>query len=70
MEYMKIGGFLGRAVSKMINKAVETKVGFKPNIELHGLNFQTDEEENYVNVNLTARMTKEDFEKLIEEVTK
>ena len=70
MEYMKIEGFLGRAVSKMINKAVETKVGFKPNIELHGFNFQTDEEENYVMVNLTARMTREDFEKMIEEVTK
>lgn len=71
MEYMRIEGFLGRAVSKLINKAVETKVGFKPEIELQGLNFKTEgDDESTVIVNTQLRMSRESFEKLIEEVTK
>lgn len=74
MEYMRIEGFIGKAVSKLINKAVESKVGFKPGIELESLTFKdahapkTDEE--LVAVYLTATMSREAFEKLIEEVTK
>ena len=70
MEYMKIEGFLGGAVSKLINKAVETKVGFKPSIDLEGLSFSADEDSDYVKLNLTANMRKRDFDRLIEEVTK
>lgn len=74
MEYMRIEGFLGGAFSKLINKAVETKIGFKPGIDLQNLIFKTAHapktDEELVEVTLTATMTKEAFEKIIEEVTK
>lgn len=74
MEYMRIEGFIGKAVSKLINKAVEQKVGFRPGIELESLTFKDahapNRDEELVAVNLTATMTRASFEKLIEEVTK
>ena len=70
MEYMKINGFLGRAVSKIINKGIESKIGFKPNLEIRDMSMSTDENEDEVRVNLQAVMTRQAFEKLIEEATK
>ena len=70
MEYMKIEGFLGGAVSKLINTGLESKLGFKPNLELKNLNFSTNDEETYVKVQLTAFMSREAFDKMLEEVTK
>lgn len=70
MEYMRIGGFLGNAVSKLVNKGVEAKVGFKPGIDIRKLDLSTDEDENYVRLDVSAIMRREDFEKLFEEVTK
>lgn len=77
MEYMRLEGFLGGAVSKLINKGIETKVGYKPNIDIVNLNLSTTEkmvsavelEENIV-VDLKVSMSKTDFDKLIEEVIK
>ena len=68
MEYMRIEGFLGKAVSKLINKGIESKIGFKPGIELKNLNFSTTEDEQ-VEVKLTATMSKMAFDRMIEEVT-
>ena len=34
MEYMRIEGFLGGAISKLINKGIESKFGYKPDISL------------------------------------
>lgn len=70
MEYMKFNGFLGRAVSKIINKAIESKIGFKPNLEILDMSMRTNEEEDEVRVSLEAVMTRQAFEKLIEEATK
>lgn len=74
MEYMKLEGFLGNAVSKLINKGVESKVGFNPNILLNSFTLKTDvnpeNSDELVVVNLTAQMTQEAFDKLIEEATK
>ncbi len=70
MEYMRLEGFLGRAVSRFINKALESKVGFKPNLELQGLKLETDDTDNYVRVTGTMFLPKDEFEKMIEEVTK
>lgn len=69
MEYMRIEGFLGGAFSKLINKAVETKTGFKPEIDLQSLNLKTTDEET-VEMTLTVSMSQEAFNKLIEEATK
>jgi hypothetical protein len=69
MEYMRIEGFLGKAFSKLINKAVENKVGFKPEIDLSNMSLRTTDAEK-VELNVTVSITKEAFEKLIEEATK
>lgn len=70
MEFMKIDGFLARAASKLINKGVEAKIGFKPNLEILNLGMSTGEDEDEIKVSLEAVMTKTAFEKLISEVTK
>ena len=74
MEYMKIEGFLGGAISKLINKGIESKFGYKPDISLKNFNLKTDVNQNtheeIMVVDLSVYMTKEDFNKLIEEATK
>lgn len=69
MEYMRLEGFLGKAVSKLINKGVESKFGYKPNIQLNNFKLFTDDEEMVV-VNMSVAMKQSDFERLFEEVTK
>lgn len=68
MEYMKIEGFLGGAISKLINKGIESKFGYKPDISLDQFHLKTEEE--LVEVNMTVKMTQSDFNKLFEEATK
>lgn len=73
MEYMKIEGFLGRAVSRLINKVIESKIGYNPNIVLNKFNLQTEvrpeNREELVVVNMTVTMKQSDFEKMVEEAT-
>lgn len=75
MEYMKIEGFLGGAISKLINKGIESKFGYKPNILLNKFHLETsinpnNREDEFVTANLTITMKQSDFEKLLEEATK
>lgn len=74
MEYMKIEGFLGGAISKLINKGIESKFNFKPNIMLEQFNLSTgrhaDTDEEMVLVKMEVAMRQSDFNKLFEEATK
>ncbi len=70
MEYMKIEGFLGGAVSKLINKVIESKVGYKSDIELRGFKLYADDDDDYIQIDMSIRVSREDFNKLIEEATK
>ncbi len=70
MEYMKIEGFLGGAVSKLINKGIESKVGYKSDIELRGFKLYADDDDDYIQIDTSIRVSREDFNKLIEEATK
>ena len=70
MEYMKIEGFLGSAVSKVINKAVENKTGTRPDIQLTELKMMAADESDIVEVSLKVNMPKDKFQNLIMEVTK
>lgn len=70
MEYMRLNGFLGRSISKLINKGIENKVGFKPNLEILDMCMKTNEEEDEVRLTLEVAMTRTAFEKMIEEATK
>ena len=68
MEFMKIDDFLANAFSRVINKLIQTKTGFKP--ELNVDHMMLSYEDNKVNVYLKASMSRESFDKLITEVTK
>lgn len=68
MEYMRLDGFLGRTVAKLINRGIESKIGHNPNIMLDAFNLKADN--GLVIVNTTLSMSQEDFEKMFEEVTK
>lgn len=68
MEYMRLDGFLGRTVAKLINKAIKSKVGHDPNIMLDFFNLKADN--GLVTANVTLSMSQQDFEDLFEEVTK
>ena len=68
MEGMIIKEYLGGVVSKFLNKFIERRVGYKPKVSLNSFDFVV--EEDTVQVDLKVTMTKEDFDKLIEEVTK
>lgn len=70
MEYMRIEGFLGGAISKLINKGIAEKVGYRPDLELRAFTLYTDDDNNYIKADLSVRMTQNDFNKLIEEATK
>jgi hypothetical protein len=68
MEFMKLEGFLGRTIGKLVNKGIAAKFGYNPNIELKNLNLVTDNDE--VILTTTMTMSQKDFERFFEEVTK
>ncbi len=85
MEYMRLEGFLGRTVSKLINKGIEAKLGYKPSIIVDNLNLRTigkievdmladkvvsKNDDDRIVLDLSVSMSQDDFNKLIEEVTK
>ena len=70
MEYMKIEGFLGGAISKLINKGIESKLGYRPEISLSSLNLKTVDEKETIQLDVRLNISKNDFNKLMEEVTK
>lgn len=74
MEYMRLEGVLGGAVSKLINKAIAEKFGYRPNIMLERFTLETGEhvttKEGMVLVKMEVAMREEDFNKIIEEATK
>lgn len=74
MEYMSIEGFLGGAVSKLINKGIESKFRYKPDISLDRFHLKTAHapktDEEIVELSMIVTMKQSDFEKLFEEATK
>lgn len=68
MEYMKLDGFLGRSISKLINKGIAAKLGYNPNINLNAFNLKTDDNGNVI-VSTTLSLSQKDFERIFEEVT-
>lgn len=68
MEFMKIDDFLANAFSRIINKIIFTKAGFKPELDVDHM--MLSYEDNKVNVYLKASMSRGSFDRLITEVTK
>ena len=69
MEFMKIDDFLANAFSRVINKLVYTKAGFKPELDVDNMTLSYDDN-NKVTLYLKASMSKSSFDRLITEVTK
>lgn len=68
MEGVFIKSYLGKVIGRFLNKSVEKKIGYDPQIKLLGLSFNVTDDKVLADVSL--EMTKEQFDKLIEEVTK
>lgn len=68
MSGMNLNGFLGRQLSKIVNKAIKNKFGFEPDIDIKTLNFYEDG--GFIHLEVKTVMTHETLEKVIEEVTK
>jgi len=74
MDYMKFDGFMGGAVSRLINKAIENKLGSSPSIRISELNVKEAPNGHRPNgdmeVSLKFSIDKDDFELFIEDITK
>ena len=73
MDYMKLDGFMGGVISRFINKAIENKFGESPCIRISELNVRETSgrtQGDTIEVNATLRMSKDDFQMFVEEVTK
>jgi hypothetical protein len=77
MEFMRIGGIFGPAISRFINKTVRSKTGVDPDIRIEEMSIsQTntpDKEEfepNRVEVVFKATMSEDELQRLLMEVTK
>lgn len=68
MEGVFIKDYLGGTIGKILNKFVEKKTGFSPRVNIRGLDLKV--EETYVTVDISLSLSKENFDKLIMEVTK
>ena len=69
MEFMRLNGLLSVYLSKFINKMISKKVGINPNLSIDHLSFETLDNDN-IQLTLITRVTKRDFEKIMEEITK
>lgn len=74
MEFMRIGGIFGPAISRFINKTVRNKIGVDPDIKIHEISVsQTptpEGEENRVEVIFKATISEDELQALLMEVTK
>ena len=76
MDYMKLDSFMGRMVSKFINKALAKKFGVDyPDIDIKLQEFNVKstsvkKEDDSIEVVMRLSMEKYDFEFLVDEVTK
>jgi len=68
MEYMKLDGFLGKQLSKLLNKALASKFGVNPKLDIREFTFSSTVD-GLVKVQLSAEMPQKEFEAIIEEVT-
>ncbi len=71
MDEMKVKlstKFMRGIVSKLISKAIYKKCGYKVDIQLNGLDISVIDGETNVNVNVEAKLSNDEFMKLIKSV--
>lgn len=57
--------FMRKVVSKLIGKAIQSKTGYKVNIQFNNLEASFNEGEITINANLEAKMDKQEFMKIL-----
>ena len=57
--------FMRKVVSKLIGKAIQSKTGYKVNIQFNDLEARFNDGEITINANLEAKMDKQEFMKII-----
>ena len=74
MEFMRIGGIFGPAISRFINKTVKNKTGVDPDIRINEMSVSQTEEikggSGRVEVIFKATMSEDELQALLMEVTK
>ncbi len=67
---MKLEGVLANTVSRLINKGLESKIGFMPGVVIDDFIMSSGDKDGRVSVKTTISMSEEDFNKLMGEVIK
>lgn len=57
--------FMRKVVSKLIGKAIQSKTGYKVNIQFNDLEASFNDGEITINANLEAKMDKQEFMKIL-----
>lgn len=57
--------FMRKVVSKLIGKAIQSKTGYKVNIQFNDLEASFNDGEITINANLEVKMDKQEFMKII-----
>lgn len=57
--------FMRKVVSKLIGKAIQSKTGYKVNIQFNDLEASFNDGEITINTNLEAKMDKQEFMKIL-----
>ena len=57
--------FMRKIVSKLIDKAIQSKTGYKVNIQFNDLEASFNDGEIIINANLEAKMDKQEFMKVL-----
>ena len=57
--------FMRKVVSKIIGKAIQSKTGYKVNIQFNDLEASFNDGEITINANLEAKMDKQEFMKIL-----
>lgn len=69
MEYVSIEkGIVSKVISKLLNKAVEKRIGIKPRIGINRLIFRREGEPDTVRIDLSLSMPTDVFERLLERI--
>ena len=71
MEIMNLNGFLAKSAAKLISKGLESKLGFKPDMDISSLIMTASpDDQGYISVNFGMVIKKKDLDRIVEEVTK
>lgn len=74
MDYMQLDGFMGKILSRFVNKGIESKFGIQGAMSINELNVKSAPsvlgEDDGIEVSMKVKISKEAFQTIVEEVTR